>query len=128
MSGRDLLQSGLQFNQKKSMKASVPAGRSVCRMIKGDDRFMNVVGGGRDQCIDATPPRMHAVGQAVTVDKALCLLALSTFVCLFRSFALYNKLIPGARDPVDDCLATALRMASADFVSWLLTLADQAIS
>lgn len=80
-----------------------------------------------DQCIDATPPRMLAAGQVVTGNKALCLLALSTFVCLFRSFALYKKLIPGVRDPVDDCLATALRTASADFVSWLLTLADQAI-
>lgn len=38
------------------------------------------------------------------------------------------KMIPGVRDPVDDCLATALRTVLADFISWLLTLADQAIS
>lgn len=100
----------------------------MCVVDKGGDNDIYEWGLG-DQCIDATPPRVLAAGQAVTANiKALCLLALSTFVCLFRSFALYNRLIPGAKDPVDDCLATALRTVSADFVSWLLTFADQAIS
>lgn len=51
-----------------------PEGECV-PLIKGVNIFR---GNEWDQCIDKTPPRQLAAGQAETGNKALCLLALST--------------------------------------------------
>ena len=46
----------------------------VCVVDKGEMMIFMSRGrcDGRDQCIDATPPRTLAAGQAETVSKALC--------------------------------------------------------